>query len=700
MLVDAELDSQEPKPARGSVGSGNSSGNEPDAKRKKKQSNRGSIGGTQGVAQAQPQTLADTEKRVFVDAAAMKQKVRENLTKHKVVVSDYYKEEGLFQFVARATWFEHITLSVIAINALWIAIDTDHNDAEMLLEAHIVFQVAEHLFCAFFTFEWTARFMSFEKKKNCCRDAWFVFDSMLVFTMVAETWVMTLVQTLQTGDGGGGMGNASILRIARLLRLSRMARMARLLRSMPELMVLIKGMLAATRSVFFTLLLLLLIMYVFAIAFTQLCAGTDVGKLYFSSVGPAMYSLLVYGALLDDVSNFANKLGKESYVIAGIFFLFALLAALTVMNMLIGVLCEVVSAVAATEKEEMLVGYVNGKLRQVVDLMDADGDCQISKNEFVNILENMEASRALHEVGVDVVGLIDFAEFIFQDENSTDAEEERALSFGDFMEVILQLRGTNNATVKDIVDLRKFVRRALIQTNTQLASLVKLLTEERAAGVSPPSNNNHNNCDVSAAGSEEYRSESIFGSEAAAADKPKNQGAMTRQVSIPEKEAAQQIFGSVEDGGSPVPPQLTPPANLLHHRVQENQQLLWGGERGDSRQHDAIALRGQWLPILGNGFEKSANDSFGERHVPEFNGRHLITSGHKVDQTGFRNGDSHEMVTCCGGYPSRELSDNNDVDPEELRAQMERLGKVLSAGLHEFNKIREALDRDAVRLTL
>ena len=44
------------------------------------------------AVQAQPQTLADTEKRVFVDAAAMKQKVRENLTKHKVVVSDYYKD--------------------------------------------------------------------------------------------------------------------------------------------------------------------------------------------------------------------------------------------------------------------------------------------------------------------------------------------------------------------------------------------------------------------------------------------------------------------------------------------------------------------------------------------------------------------------------------------------------------------------------
>merc|ERR1719265_1301878 len=125
--------------------------------------------------------------------------------------------------------------------------------------------------------------------------------------MVLETWVMTLVMVMSGGGGGGGMGNASILRIARLLRLSRMARMARLLRAMPELMVLIKGMLAATRSVFFTLCLLILIMYVFAIAFTQLTDGTSLGKNHFGNVAESMYTLLVHGALLDDVGVFANE---------------------------------------------------------------------------------------------------------------------------------------------------------------------------------------------------------------------------------------------------------------------------------------------------------------------------------------------------------------------------------------------------------
>eukprot|EP00747_Dinoflagellata_sp_TGD_P085875 gnl/TRDRNA2_/TRDRNA2_163051_c1_seq2.p1 gnl/TRDRNA2_/TRDRNA2_163051_c1~~gnl/TRDRNA2_/TRDRNA2_163051_c1_seq2.p1 ORF type:complete len:143 (-),score=45.02 gnl/TRDRNA2_/TRDRNA2_163051_c1_seq2:237-665(-) len=122
--------------------------------------------------------------------------------------------------------------------------------------------------------------------------------------------------------------------------------------------------------------------------------------------------------------------------------------------MLIGVLCEVVSAVAATEKETLEVAYVKSKLQDFLQEIDEDTDGKISKGEFVKILENVGAARALSEVGVDPVGLVDFADFIFDDEDGGDSE----LEFGQFMEVVLQLRGSNNATVKDIVDLRKFVK--------------------------------------------------------------------------------------------------------------------------------------------------------------------------------------------------------------------------------------------------
>merc|ERR1719193_538019 len=122
-----------------------------------------------------------------------------------------------------------------------------------------------------------------------------------------------------------------------------MARMARLFRAMPELLILIKGMVAAMRSVIFTLSLLAIVMYVFGIAFTQL-VGDSVkdpeGNALFATVHQSMHTLLLDGTLMDGTGTVVQVLAEQSPVYVIMFYLFILLAALTVMNMLIGVLCE------------------------------------------------------------------------------------------------------------------------------------------------------------------------------------------------------------------------------------------------------------------------------------------------------------------------------------------------------------------------
>merc|ERR1712079_967714 len=126
---------------------------------------------------------------------------------------------------------------------------------------------------------------------------------LLVSTMVIETWLMSMIYlcTDNTNNGAAaGMGNASLLRLARLLRLMRMARMARLLRAMPELLILIKGKVASLRSGVFCLGLMLVIDYVFAIFFTQICAGSDC-EVVFPRVSVAMHTLLLNGALMNDL---------------------------------------------------------------------------------------------------------------------------------------------------------------------------------------------------------------------------------------------------------------------------------------------------------------------------------------------------------------------------------------------------------------
>mmetsp|Transcript_22034 Transcript_22034/g.50341 ORF Transcript_22034/g.50341 Transcript_22034/m.50341 type:complete len:682 (+) Transcript_22034:47-2092(+) len=411
---------------------------------------------------------------VFADASSMKEKVKEAVMQKEYNVMDFYKQRGLAQLVARSPLFDNITLFVVALNSFWISYDTDNNQADVLMKAEPIFQIVENLFCAYFTGELVTRFCAFEVKKNSFRDYWFIFDFTLVVMMVVETWVMTLIISMWPGGSNNfsaAASNASILKLAKLMRLTRMARMVRLLRALPELMVLLKGLVAATRSVFFTLCLLGLVIYVFALLFVQLmqAGAIHAGPEYdanFKSVPDAMYFLLLRGTL-PDLADHVYDMSSNNILFAMLFLIFVLLASLTLMNMLVGVLVDVVSVVSAVEKEHMTVQWVKVKLLEMLEStgFDDDGNLQISKQEFETLLLNPKAAKMVQEVGVDVVGLVDFADFIFQD--------GQELSFPEFMELVLQLRGSNTATVKDIVELRKFVSVQLHSAMQKVTSAVE-----------------------------------------------------------------------------------------------------------------------------------------------------------------------------------------------------------------------------------
>jgi len=404
----------------------------------------------------------------------VKNQIRLHIQKDEYDVCDFYHKTGFCQWLARHPRFEHVTLLVIGLNAAWIWIDTDLNPGAMLILAPPIFQVVEHFFCAYFAYEWTIRYGAFKKKRNCLRDFWFVFDSLLVGTMVFETWIMSAVMLAAVGSVNG-MGNTGFLRIARLLRLTRMARMARLLRALPELLILIKGMVAALRSVCFALGLLGMILYVFGIAFTQLCEGTSLEP-SFETVMRSMHTLLVYGALMDEVSGLVIEIEEESILLLVIFYIFILLAALTVMNMLIGVICEMVLKVGAAERQEATKGFVTEKLMELIETgTDENNDNLISKEEFIEMLRNKRATGILHEVGVDVVGLVDFADTIFEQTPGAEHLGEKQLTLGEFMKVVLDLRGDQSAKVRDVMGLRKYMAACFVQLEQKLIHDVQVV---------------------------------------------------------------------------------------------------------------------------------------------------------------------------------------------------------------------------------
>merc|ERR1719375_1880612 len=130
-----------------------------------------------------------------------------------------------------------------------------------------------------------------------------------------------------------------------------------------------------------------------------------------------MITLLLEG-VLPDQAMFVYDVGKEHPGFAIFLLFFILLSTLTVMNMLVGVLVEVVSVVSSAEKELLTVSFVKTKLVKMLEdkQFDQDGNKRINKCEFEALLLNPRAARILQEIGVDVVGLVDFSDHIFEDE--------------------------------------------------------------------------------------------------------------------------------------------------------------------------------------------------------------------------------------------------------------------------------------------
>merc|ERR1711956_35954 len=88
---------------------------------------------------------------------------------------------------------------------------------------------------------------------------------------------------------------------------------------------------------------------------------------------------------------------------------------------------------------------------------DEDADGMISKKEFEDLLNKEKAISILGEVGVDGVQLLDLKDTLFASDSEFDDTDGRKLTFAEFMDLILDLRGCNNATVKDMVTLRKYI---------------------------------------------------------------------------------------------------------------------------------------------------------------------------------------------------------------------------------------------------
>lgn len=358
-------------------------------------------------------------------------------------VSNFYYSEGIMQAIANSPYFGYFTLAVIAANALYMGVDAEENHAASLNKAEWYFIVTENVFCVFFTLELLVRVCAFEVKANVWRDAWFKFDSVLLAIIWIETWVLPLllylVEVLE--------GSELTLGPVRMLRLLRLARLVRIMRAFPELVTMLHGMFVATRAVGSAMVLLVIAIYAWAIIMHALLKDDESVYIYFGTISRCMMTLMANGTLGDSIGTVMRAIARNTPALIALL-AFVVFSALTVLNMLIGVLCEVVAEVAHAEQDATVLNKLKSNILVMLRSVDEDGSGDISKGELMSILGDDNALEVLRDLNINAAFFMEMIEMSYDRRDS--------LKIPYIMQMLVDNQGGRATTVQDLTGFHEF----------------------------------------------------------------------------------------------------------------------------------------------------------------------------------------------------------------------------------------------------
>ena len=215
------------------------------------------------------------------------------------------KEGKIFQFVV---------ILIIILNAITIGVTT-YDVSEFTKQ---VINYLDYSITVFFVIEIIIRFAGEPKKLDFFKSGWNIFDTLIV-----------LISLIPIPN------NSSFL----LLRLLRVFRVLRLISVVPELKKIIEALLASVKRVFYVGVLLFIILYIYA-TIGSILFSIDIPERW-SDVGIAMITLFQVLTL----SSWEQVLLplQEIYWWAWIyFFSFIIICGITMLNLLIAILVDVV----------------------------------------------------------------------------------------------------------------------------------------------------------------------------------------------------------------------------------------------------------------------------------------------------------------------------------------------------------------------
>jgi voltage-gated sodium channel len=342
---------------------------------------------------------------------------------------------------------------VILTNAVFIAIETDADPENAQVQEFLGY--AEIIFCVLFTAELVVRLKMDGLKYFKDPANW--LDFFLVVSSDIDVFIM------RNMEGGGNAEGMKIMSILRMLRLLRLARLLRVFRMFKELWLIVAGLAAALRTLFWASLFLFLMIFMFAIFATQMIghANLDNGNNRYEGIfedpvsrlfGTVPKSMMTLFICITDgcVESVVRPMSEANPWFTIYWMLYIFVTMLGLMNLIIGIFCENACTTAAANEDNIVERLDEQKQRVLSSMkvafleMDEDGSGEIDKDEYYHaITHNKKVQDALKMLGLDQEeGLFD----------KIDADKSGAVSFDEFMEgATLIMKGNEPAKGKDMV---------------------------------------------------------------------------------------------------------------------------------------------------------------------------------------------------------------------------------------------------------
>jgi len=356
------------------------------------------------------------------------------------------RSKGVIARVVVSEYFDYLIGFVLICNTATIGWQVDHMAQNYTEDVPFHFQVFEVFFCGAFVVELLARIFVFRTSLFTMPGwVWNVFDAFVICLQVAE-----VVTAFAIGHSPEALDGVGLLRTVRLGRIVRLVRMVRLI---PELKSMVYLIAASMWSFFWTVVLLLLLMFGVAVYFTELVSDYrretfNQGRLLvddggepqtleellteqWGSISASVLSL--YQAILGGVDWKTITDPVSEYVSSTtipIFCIYIAFATLVMLNLVTGVFVEGAQRIIREDRDAELVRQV----RKMFAMTDNDDDRELSWEEFEGHINDKRMNEYFKAVDLSRQDARDLFRLL-------DNDSSGSLSAEEFVQGCIRLRG-------------------------------------------------------------------------------------------------------------------------------------------------------------------------------------------------------------------------------------------------------------------